>query len=388
MNNKLLKKSVYLNALIGLGVIGFIIYDLTIRGINIRGIQLHVFFDIVQLIAFGLTLLLYSNHFDSTREDCESITVEYKELTKFNKLIIDITPTGLVVLNKIGIIEYVNQSTGNILGSTKTVGLNILEFDTIRQSKLYNGIYNASTGIYTEILGEHYTSFTSRDEKVLNIYISPVIDDNNGNVTNIILFIHDITKEHELKVDIEKTYLSTIKAFAELVDARDKYTGKHSENVTKYVSMICVELNIDEKMKTQIQIAAKIHDMGKIGISDKLLNKPGRLTNEEYDCIKKHSALGAEITNKISGFDDISLMIRHHHEKWDGRGYPSGLKDSEIPLGSQIIAIADAYDAITTDRVYRKKLGKEVAIKILLEEKGKQFNPELVDIFIKKILLA
>ena len=388
MNKKLLKRFFYINALIGLGVIGSFIYDLKIRGVNISVIQLHVFFGIVQLIIFGLTLFLFSNHLGIVNEDCEIITVEYKELNKLNKLIIDLTPTGLVILNKKGIIEYVNQSTGNILGSTKTVGLNILEFDTIKQSKLYNGIVNASTGIYTEILGEHYTSFTSRVEKVLNVYISPVIDENNGNVANIILFIHDITKEHDLKVEIEKTYLSTIEAFAELVDARDKYTGEHSKNVSKYVSMICEDLNLDEKIKMQIQVAANIHDLGKIGISDSLLNKPGRLTNEEYESIKKHAALGAEIISKIIGFEDISLIIRHHHEKWDGTGYLSGLKDSEIPLGSQIIAIADTYDAITTDRVYRKKLGKGVAIQILQEEKGKQFNSELVDIFVEKIGLA
>ncbi|TGE33204.1 HD domain-containing phosphohydrolase [Desulfosporosinus sp. Sb-LF] len=385
MNKKLLKRSFFINALVGLGVIVSLIYDLKIRGVNISVIQLHVFFGIVQLIIFGLTLFFFNNHLGLVNEDCDSITVEYKELSKLNRLIIDTTPTGLVLLNRKGIIEYVNQSTGNILGSTKTVGLNILEFDTIKQSKLHNGIVKASTGIYTEILGEHYTSFTSRLEKILNIYISPVIDEKDGNVANIILFIHDITKEHDLKVEIEKTYLSTIEAFAEMVDARDKYTGKHSKNVYQYVSMICEELDLDEKIKTQIQVAANIHDLGKIGISDSLLNKPGRLTNAEYDSIKKHAALGAEIISKIIGFEDISLIIRHHHERWDGTGYLEGLKDSEIPLGSQIIAIADTYDAITTDRVYRKKLGREMAIKILQDEKGKQFNPDLVDIFIEKI---
>lgn len=381
MNKKLLKRFFYINvALIGLGVIGSFV---KIRGVNnISVFQINVFFGIVQLIFFGVTLFFFSNYLGIFNEDDESITSEYKELCKLNKLIIEQTPTGLVVLNNRGIIQYVNQSTGNILGSTKTVGLNILEFDTIKQSKLYNGIVNAITGIYNEILGEHYTSFTSRVEKVLNVYISPIIDENNGNVAHIILFIHDITKEHDLN---EKTYLATIEAFAELVDARDEYTGEHSKNVHQYVSMICEELDLDEKIKTQIQVAANIHDLGKIGISDSLLNKPGRLTNEEYDSIKEHAALGAEIISKIIGFEDISLIIRHHHEKWDGTGYLSGLKDSEIPLGSQIIAIADTYDAITTDRVYREKLGKEVAIKILQDEKGKQFNPELVDIFIKKI---
>lgn len=384
---KHIKVLLYINAILGLSSIIFFITDLELIEINAGGIFLRGFLSIVQIIIFGVTIFYLCHYLKTVDKERDNVSDKYNELDKIKGLLVNVTPTGIVFIKKEGIIEYVNPAAGKILGSVKTVGLNIFEFDTVKQSKLYNGIRNASKGIYTEILGEHYTSFTSRNKKVLNFYITPVINENTESVITIILFIHDITQENSLKDEIEETYISTIEAFAELVDARDKYTGEHSKNVSKYVSMICNELNLDEKMKEEIRVAANIHDLGKIGISDRILNKPEKLTNEEYDCIKQHPVLGAKIISRIIGFNNISLIIRHHHEKWDGTGYLSGLKDIEIPLGSQIIAIADAYDAMTSDRVYRKNLGEEKAMQILLEEKGKQFNPRLVDIFIEKIRL-
>lgn len=386
MNIAILRRFIYINFIIGLVVFTSFIYDIRISSLNIHLIM-HLALGTLQFILLGATLL-YFRHLMKKIQNEQSITVDkYNKLDKLKDLIIDTTPTGLVFLDNEGTIEYVNQATGDILGSTKTVGLNIFKFDTIQKSRMYEGIINASKGNFTELLGTHYTSYTSRANKVLNVYISPIINEETKRVSNMILFIHDITKEYNLKLELENTYISTIKALAELIDARDKYTGKHSENVSKYTSYICDELNIDEETKRQISIAANIHDIGKIGVADDILNKPDVLTNEEYENIKRHPVIGAEVLNKITGFRNISNIIRHHHEKWDGTGYPSGLKGEEIPLGSQIIAISDTYDAITTDRVYRKSLDKEKAINILLQEKGKQFNPELVDIFLKNILI-
>lgn len=172
---------------------------------------------------------------------------------------------------------------------------------------------------------------------------------------------------------------------ANLVDARDSYTGEHSKNVYKYVTLLCNSLNINRKEKEEIELAAKFHDIGKIGISDSILNKPGRLTDEEYNEMKKHPVIGSEVISKIDGFETVSSIIRHHHERWDGNGYPDRLSSSKIPFGAQIIAIADTYDAITSNRVYRKSLGKARAMQILMEERNKQFNGSLVDIFVGQI---
>ncbi|MBU3161747.1 HD-GYP domain-containing protein [Clostridium frigoris] len=193
---------------------------------------------------------------------------------------------------------------------------------------------------------------------------------------------------HTIETTLENAYLSGFEAMAALVDAKDFYTGEHSKNVSKYVSMICNNLNCGKNkkdIKNKVRIAATFHDLGKIGVPDIILKNPGKLSDSEYAIMKSHPVIGANVIAKIDGFTEISTIIRHHHERWDGNGYPDGLKGNEIPFGSQIISIADTFDAITSDRVYRKGLNKTIALKILIEEKGKQFNPELVDIFIKSI---
>ena len=189
-----------------------------------------------------------------------------------------------------------------------------------------------------------------------------------------------------MKMELENAYLSGFEAMVALVDAKDSYTGEHSKKVSKYVSIICNSLNCGiKKEANKVKIAATFHDLGKIGVPDTILKKPGKLSYSEYEIMKTHPVIGANVIGKIEGFCEISTIIRHHHERWDGYGYPDGLKGNEIPFGSQIISIADTFDAITSDRVYKKGQSKDIALEILIREKGKQFNPELVDIFIKSI---
>jgi PAS domain S-box-containing protein/putative nucleotidyltransferase with HDIG domain len=307
-------------------------------------------------------------------------------LDRLKSSIISYTPQGIIIIDKEGIIEYVNPSVGTILGSTETVGLNMLHFDTVINSSMYQGIIKALNGIPSELYGEHYISYTTGYKKVLNVFINPVISEDSQVVEGAMLVLHDITEEYNLRLKMESTYLSTIAALAEAIDARDEYTGEHSKNVSKFVELICNNLDISREEINKIKIAATIHDIGKIGVRDYILNKPDKLTFEEYEIMKRHPVIGSEIIGKINDFDDIAKIIRYHHERWDGNGYPDKLKGDEIPMGSQIIAIADTYDAIASNRVYRKSLGKDRAIEILLEERGKQFNSELVDMFIREIV--
>ena len=196
---------------------------------------------------------------------------------------------------------------------------------------------------------------------------------------------------HNLETKLENAYLSGFEAMAALVDAKDFYTGEHSKNVSRYVSIICNNLSCGknkEDSKNKVKIAATFHDLGKIGVPDIILKNPDKLSDLDYGIMKTHPVIGANVIDKIEGFSEISSIIRHHHERWDGTGYPDKLKGNEIPFGSQIISIADTFDAITSDRVYRKGRSKDIALKILIEEKGTQFNPELVDIFIKSISIT
>jgi HD-GYP domain-containing protein (c-di-GMP phosphodiesterase class II) len=133
----------------------------------------------------------------------------------------------------------------------------------------------------------------------------------------------------------------------------------------------------------QLSISGALHDIGKIGIPDNILLKPGRLTDEEYDVIKKHPVIGSNIIGHFNMWSDEEKIIRHHHERWDGNGYPDKLKAREIPFLSRILSVADVYDALTTDRSYRKKMQDDVAVKIIMENAGNQFDPEITDVFLR-----
>jgi putative nucleotidyltransferase with HDIG domain len=184
--------------------------------------------------------------------------------------------------------------------------------------------------------------------------------------------------------DVKENYIRTIKALAIAVDAKDTYTHGHSENVMKISEAIALEMQIGEKQVGIIRDAGLLHDIGKIGIPGKILNKPGPLTYLEFnDVMKTHSMLGANIVKDVPFLRDLYFLILYHHENFDGTGYPDGFNGEKIPLGARILHVADAFEAMTSNRPYRVSLGRKEALRRLSEQKGKQFDPEVVDAFIK-----
>ena len=178
---------------------------------------------------------------------------------------------------------------------------------------------------------------------------------------------------------LQRTYRDTVTALSRAVDARDPYTAGHSERVAHIASKIANKLGLNMKEIEQIELAAQFHDIGKIGIPDNILLKPGRLTEVEFAVIKEHPVIGINILGNIEFLKDSLPIIRHHHERYDGSGYPDGTIGQEIPLGSRIISIADTYDAITSDRPYRKGLSHEEAIDEIIKCKGTQLDTEIVE---------
>ncbi len=183
--------------------------------------------------------------------------------------------------------------------------------------------------------------------------------------------------------DIEKSYFSTVKALAKAIEVKDPYTHGHSERVTEYALMIAEEMGLDDREKQNIKYAATLHDIGKIGIAGKVLNKPGALTDEEYMHVKTHPLLGDTIVEPVEFLQGPRPLILHHHERYDGRGYPDGLKGEEIPLGARIITVADSFEAMRSDRPYRKALTFEDAKSELIRNAGTQFDPHVVETFLK-----
>ena len=185
-----------------------------------------------------------------------------------------------------------------------------------------------------------------------------------------------------------RIFIHTSIALAAAIDARDPYTHGHTERVTNYCIAIAKELyGIPEmagykNFRETLQIAALLHDIGKIGVPDHVLNKHGRLSPEEYEEIKKHSIIGATILHPIKELGDVAREVRHHQECYDGSGYPDGLKGNNIPLIARIISVTDAFDAMTTNRPYRSKKSAEEALFELKRCSGSQFDPVIVSAFL------
>jgi len=201
-------------------------------------------------------------------------------------------------------------------------------------------------------------------------------------------FLHSLVnmKNKELTEtyqQLRESYLQTVGALRLLVDAKDIYTRGHSDRVSYFCKKIAKEMNKDETYIKRIGLSGLFHDVGKVGVADDILLKEKHLTSKEYEEIKKHPQRGANILSAISFLDDISLIVKHHHERWDGKGYPSGLKGTAIPEESRIITVADAFDAMTSERVYRDRLSLDSAIQELIRGKNTQFDAAIVDVFLK-----
>lgn len=196
-----------------------------------------------------------------------------------------------------------------------------------------------------------------------------------------------ITLENiELYDDLQHFYLEMVQTLARAIDAKDSYTHDHADRARTYARLIGKSLGLPQAMIHHIEYAALMHDIGKIGIEENILHKPGKLTPEEREIIKKHPAIGNRIIAPVAFLSPVAPMVLYHQEWFNGQGYPEGLIGEEIPLGARIVAVIDAYDAMTTDRPYRKALGRDVAFEELNKGAGSQFDPKVVKAFIDVLI--
>ncbi len=184
---------------------------------------------------------------------------------------------------------------------------------------------------------------------------------------------------------LDELFLSSIRAIVEAVDAKDPYTRGHSGRVRDYSMMIGEELDIAKEALKELEVCAILHDVGKIGVPDSILGKPGRLTSAEFSYMKRHTEFGAAIIKPIEKLKKLSPSVLHHHEHYDGSGYPKGLKGKHIPIYARIVCIADSFDAMTTDRPYRKKSSMKKALAELEQRSGSYYDPRLVRVFVRSL---
>lgn len=185
-----------------------------------------------------------------------------------------------------------------------------------------------------------------------------------------------------LYTDLQELFLNSIRTVVSLIDAKDDYTAGHSSRVTQYALMIADQLGFSTEDRKRLELAALLHDVGKIGMPDAILKKPSGLTAEEFAIVKDHPTKGAEALEPIKQMKEIIPGVRYHHEKLDGKGYPAGLSGEQVPMDAQIICVGDSYDAMNSDRPYRKGLGMEESVRRLRQDSGTQFNPKLVEAFV------
>jgi len=235
--------------------------------------------------------------------------------------------------------------------------------------KLFDGP-DLAGAINYDIAAEKKRSFSRQSIETIKAF---------GNLASAFLTMQSYNTMHE------KFQLEIILAIINMLEIHDSYTKGHSENVARISTLLAREMGYSNEEIKDIEWAGLVHDIGKILISKRILNKKGVLTAEEYEEIKKHSIWGYEVLVKSEELKEVALYVRHHHERWDGNGYPDALKAGEIPEVARIIALADAWDTMRSDRVYRKRLSREIAIQELIDNRGKQFDPEIVDIALKLI---
>jgi putative nucleotidyltransferase with HDIG domain len=184
-----------------------------------------------------------------------------------------------------------------------------------------------------------------------------------------------------LYTNITANLFATLSSLVGAIEARDPYTKQHSTRVKRISLTLAREIGFSQGDLNILEVAASLHDIGKIGIPDHILLKPGKLTAEEYEIVKRHPAIGADIISHFNLWGQERELIVHHHERWDGKGYPHGLAGAEIPVLARLISVVDAFDAMTSDRSYRKKLSDETALDIIAENAGSQFDPDMARAF-------
>ncbi len=219
---------------------------------------------------------------------------------------------------------------------------------------------------------------------ILYLFLIKII----SNASKTLILQNNTLSNQKVKLEesyskLNLNYRNTVSTLSKAVDARDTYTAGHSERVSKIALKIGEKLGLSNDSLETLELAALFHDIGKIGIPDIVLNKPDRLTNEEFEKIKEHPRIGLEILKNIDFLKPILPIILYYHEKFSGRGYPEGIEGNLIPLESRIIALADTYDAMTSNRPYRNSLSHESAVTEIIKYKGIQFDPIITEAFLE-----
>jgi putative two-component system response regulator len=265
-----------------------------------------------------------------------------------------------------------------ILSDHKMPGMDGLEF-----LKKVGDLYPETIRILVTAYTDASTLINAINSVKIHRYIKkPWLPSDLMNVVDSSLGVYQLNLDnHELVNNLKELFTGTITAITEALDAKDSFTYGRSKRVTFYSLEIGKALKLSDTELSELELAGLLHDIGMIGVPEKVLNKTGNLTDEEYEEIQKHVVYGVKILNEIKQLESVVKVVELHHEKYDGKGYPYGFSGEAIPLGARIISVADAYDSMTSDRPYRKGLLHNLAVEEIKKLSGSHFDPKVADIF-------
>lgn len=309
----------------------------------------------------------------------DDITIDRQKLIS---MLINNTPIAYIIMDDTNRIHYVNESFLKLRGLEwdKTVGEICYNISNGGKHCEYCSISEAmETGSKTML--QRKDILPNGMVRYIDDYAIPLYRDKETGRTFLLEIMVNRSEEMQAIELCNADLESLVESLVLILEAKDAYTARHSQNVQKYATQIARQLNLSENEVFHISLAALLHDIGKIRVPLNILNKPKGLTDEEYKLIQSHPVNACDILDGLVDLDDICQMVRHHHERVDGRGYPDGLVGEKLDLGSRILAVADTYDAMTTDRPYRKALSREIAIEELQRVMGSQLDSDIVNAF-------
>ncbi len=322
-------------------------------------------------------------------DDIAKTTARIFNLNTCSLLLLNFTTDTLEMYSCIGqennAIKKLNIKLGEEISG---VAARYNEIKIINNLEINKRVFNLKLeGFYKNSLASVPLTYKGRVIGVINASDKKTgkpFSDNDAEILKLISSESAIAIQNfRLFLELQENYLKTVITLAKAVDAKDPYTHMHSQNVSKYSVHLAKYIGLSSQSIETIQRAGLLHDIGKIAVKDEVLQKPGKLTDEEYAHIKIHPVKGEEIIKSLPFLGEVINLIRHHHERYDGKGYPDGIKGTTIELGARILAIADSADAMTTDRPYRKALTIEEAKNELIKNKGMQFDPDLAEAFVR-----
>lgn len=338
---------------------------------------------IVSMFNFANELNSY-NTLEEVLDCIINAIADFTQSGRISIMLLDKDKKHLVIRKSIGIHPEVNHKVkigegiaGNVYKSGKKIIINDIISKGIEKKYSDYDAFISSPLICTPLLGPKTNLGVIN---VTNKKDNEPYTDEDIEIISYITYTASVAINNQLnELSLEENYIGIIKALATAIEAKDIYTRGHSDRVAKYSTEIAKRLNLpDEQIKT-IEFAGILHDIGKIGVPEYILNKPGRLENEEFNKIKEHPEIGEGILKDIQFLEDVREIVRHHHERINGSGYPDGLKKNDISIGSKILGVADSFDAMNSDRIYRTKLPIEEIKKELMKNSGDFLDTDCVN---------